>query len=154
MYYWPLTCSSLKDRNHYNTKYFAFNTQLDHEWQSHLQFINYYAIRQKTLKQTCFIKFENPLVALVATSYILIVSDFLCSIYLLLWFCAFFYLKYFGHTLQSNCWYLIEEFWNYYLSMPINNQLWHRRVGHFSSWLNKQKKQYFLHIFVTTFQKR
>ena len=40
----------------------------------------------------------------------------------------------------SNFWYFIEEFSNNFLSMPINNQLWHERVRLFNNRLNKRNK--------------
>ena len=46
------------------------------------------------LKLKGFIMLENPLVALAATSYVIVFNGF-CSIYLLFCFCASFSLKHF-----------------------------------------------------------
>ena len=48
----------------------------------------------------------------------------------------------------SNFWYFIKEFSNDCLSMPINNQLCHARVGLFNNRLNKRNKAIF-HLYLS-----
>ena len=72
-----------------------YNYQIDHLRQLRLVFISYYDIRQLTLKQKNFITLENPLVALVATFYVLIVFNCFYSPYLLFYFRAFSFFKMF-----------------------------------------------------------
>ena len=63
---------------------------IDHSWQLPLEFINHYTIRQLTLKQKGFIMLENSLVAVVATSFVLIIFNRFCSIYVILLLRRFF----------------------------------------------------------------
>ena len=86
---------------------------------------------------------ENSLVALAVTSYVLIVFNWFCRIYLLFCFFGVFFFKIFWVYSFDLIWYLIEEFANDCLSMPINNQLWHVRVGLFNNRLNKRNKTIF-----------
>ena len=100
--------------------------------------------RQLTLKQKGFIMLEHSLVALVATFYVLIVFNCFCSIHLLFCFCVFFFFRIFwAYSFWFNFWYFIEEFSRAFLSMRVNNQLWHARIGLFNNRLSKRNKTVF-----------
>ena len=96
--------------------------------------------RQLTLKQKGFIMLEHSLVALVATFYVLIVFNCFCSIHLLFCFCVFFFFRIFwAYSFWFNFWYFIEEFSRGFLSMRVNNQLWHARIGLFKQPIKQTK---------------
>ena len=87
------------------------------------------------LKQKGFIMLENSLMALIATSYALVIFNCFYSIYMLFCFCVFSFFKIFwaySFDLISDI-YFIENTLILYLSRPINNQLWHARVGLFNN---------------------
>ena len=71
-----------------------------------------------------------------------------------LFFRFFFLWNILGIFFWCNSWYFIEKFSNDCLSLPINNELWHARVGHFNNPFNKQNKTMFLLYLSSDLSKR
>ena len=88
---------------------------------------------------------ESSLVVLVATPYVLIVFNYFAFVLFLL-FCLFvfsFFKIFWVYSFDLIFDTLLRSFQMIFLSMVINNQLWHASVGLFSNGLNKRNKTIF-----------
>ena len=87
---------------------------------------------------------KSSLVAFAVTSYVLIVFNCFCPIYLLFsFFVSSFFKIFWTYSFDLIFDTLLRSFQMIFLSMVINNQLWHASVGLFSNGLNKRNKTIF-----------